>query len=522
MRNYRRLRFVCIAWILAALPAMASGTFFWGPETLTLRSGRPEQSHFQFAVDEDMRCGGKAAFVLLVESRGISSAAIALNGSAVAGPSDFRATDARFERRIEPRVSNVLSVQLHGGRPDAVLTMRIRRDAEKLAAPAETLHLSRGGETFERSFHLADLSGTFVLSIRNGDADGLHRISSGRIWINGQQIAGPDELHSSVAVLHRDVILQSQNDVRVEARGQAGDLATISFLRQLDPRTCDLALSFNGPEADAHVASATIIASGTVTGPLGIGVSVNGFAAEVDMSHAGTATDPYPWFADVTAEHGPLTLVAVATSPSGATATAERDVLFLPDPRAIILQAHPRSGINPLPVALSAVPTDSGSATACEIDWIGSGVFAPIPPEAEQPLSHTYDSPGRYRPTVRCATSSGEAITASTFVIVNSWQTMDTVLRDVWNRFTSSLAASDVDSALRELSPRARSRYDGPLRAIRPALPSYVASITAIDPVWIREGAAHYLLRREQDGRISGYHVYLTRGSDGIWRVSQF
>jgi hypothetical protein len=76
----------------------------------------------------------------------------------------------------------------------------------------------------------------------------------------------------------------------------------------------------------------------------------------------------------------------------------------------------------------------------------------------------------------------------------------------------------------RKLTPpaAARGRYEKVLRSAAAGLPAYTASLIGFDPVWIRGDGARYLLRRNQNGRTFGYHVYFVRDGDGVWRLQQF
>ena len=116
----------------------------------------------------------------------------------------------------------------------------------------------------------------------------------------------------------------------------------------------------------------------------------------------------------------------------------------------------------------------------------------------------------------------GRILTASTSILVQSIATMDALFRESWGRFTAALARGDVSSAVTELAPEQRPKYQAALEAIRPDLGAYVASIVKFGAVEITEKSAHYLLIRVIASSRLGYHVYFLRSNDGVWHLSQF
>ncbi len=77
------------------------------------------------------------------------------------------------------------------------------------------------------------VQGPFTLKILNGGrgATGSGRlenaVESGRVWLNGQQIAAPNDFGNHVAVSQRTVTLQAENELKVRLAGAPGGRITV-------------------------------------------------------------------------------------------------------------------------------------------------------------------------------------------------------------------------------------------------------------------------------------------------------
>jgi hypothetical protein len=124
---------------------------------------------------------------------------------------------------------------------------------------------------------------------------------------------------------------------------------------------------------------------------------------------------------------------------------------------------------------------------------------------------------------VRVTGDDGSVLSGNAIVLAQSLPAMDALVRRTWNAFRAELSESDIDGALALLSSDAvRKRYRDVLEAIKPELPAYAASISAIHPEKISGTVAHYLIVRQHNGRNLGYRLSLVRCSDGVWRIAQF
>jgi hypothetical protein len=507
-----------LAASVATVPVHAAE--FFPPQTFTLESGKPQQFSYSFEVTPASQCGGRAVWSARVSSAGVTSAQIRLNGVTVARESDFQRET--FDVPLVPAVQNVLVVDLKGGRPGGTVTIAIHREIAVPLGPPSTFTLSGGQEGFSRDVEVPDPASRFELTIINGDASGTMRVKSAKVSINGTEVVSEDELNSTTGFLRRPVSLTSSSRVLLTARGGGGETMTMSLLRVLDPATCATTVSFRTPTVDETVSTATLFVTGEATGPRDIGVTVNGSRAELDWSNAGTATDPFTWFAEVPASPGEVRLVARAATLGGAGAEAERIVQFHPAADAVEVTASPRTGVPPLTADFNVFPADAQAIVRYEIDFDGDGLAELSQSELPMDLRHTYDTPGQRTITARCVREDGSVLIGTAHVMVHSWVEIDRVLRPVWTRFTAALAAGDVDGAVRELGASARDKYEGVLRSGSQSLPAYSSSISGFHPVAVDGDTAHYLLVRTVDGRQVGFHVYFARGGDGVWRLLQF
>src|SRR2546428_2556513 len=113
-------RAIFIAAILFAMttaPGAGTVTVF-GPQTLTRTTGAPNIFDFTFGVYNP-----SLPYTLRIDSDGIASAVITLNGAGVVGPRDFTPGVKLIQRNISVRASNALHVELRS-QPGSELTIR--------------------------------------------------------------------------------------------------------------------------------------------------------------------------------------------------------------------------------------------------------------------------------------------------------------------------------------------------------------------------------------------------------------
>jgi hypothetical protein len=288
----------------------------------------------------------------------------------------------------------------------------------------------------------------------------------------------------------------------------------------VDCQSIHVAFASRGPEMP--ITSQSIVVRGTSSGPAQMGVSVNGVAAILDLSHAGTAADPFPWVATVQpAEPGMVLLRARATVPNCAAYDAVRSVEYAPRLHLVELRAYPSSGAAPLDVELQLDgPPAQLSSKRYEIDWDGDGKFEST--TEAMPARTLFERPGIREVRVRITVGEGKT-EVTVPVAVESFEIVNRLLQALWSEFTDALEREDIDGALAlMLDDATRAKYRGPLRLIQRSLAAFAAEIGTIDAVYIQGGVGYYILTRRIEGETFGYPVYFQRRADGLWRLVQF
>ncbi len=72
----------------------------------------------------------------------------------------------------------------------------------------------------------------YLLKVENGAPDGSHRVSSATLWVNGQEVAGPDDFSQHVSGFSRGVSLTPQTTLKVKLASAPGSYLTISLCGQ--------------------------------------------------------------------------------------------------------------------------------------------------------------------------------------------------------------------------------------------------------------------------------------------------
>ena len=525
MRRSAPVVSVFCALVFVGATALAQQTF--GPRTYQRSGGKPSVFQESFAADVTQNCNGRAVFVLRVQNGDgqgngrVSSATVALNGATLFSESDLNQTVAVLEQAVALLSQNTLRIELKSA---GQLTVTVAKEFEEPVGDEKTFVFTAKQQTFT-FLVVAGGAADGVLTVRNGDGAGLHLVDGGSIRLNGVEVISTTELMQG-RTIRKPVNLQASNVIVADLRGDVADTLRIALKRLVDERICGEAprLTVITPAQGAALSDATILLTGTVAGPQGTGVSVDRYAAEIDLAHVGTDADPWPWFAEVPAPAagGAATLTATATTPDGVHATVARAIVSVVPAESLLLRTNPPSGPAPLRTDLTVQAASRSAVVRCDYDRDGDGVSDATATSTPYRARLDFNDSGLYPVSVRCTLSDGRTLTAHTLILVQSFGTIDGLLRSVWSRFTDALAQQDVDAALRVMGANEREKYGPALVGVRALLPQYVGSMRGFDSVWIERGAAHYLLRRDLNGKTYGYHIYFARDVEGVWRLVQF
>jgi hypothetical protein len=503
----------CASLLLFAIAISAQATVVVAPRTYTVVAGAPQNFESTLAVDVTA-CSGAAAFFLVGENRGVSSATILLDGLPIARENDVNPNRPHFEIPLRLRAASRLIVTLKGGARGSSLTLTVRRDVARDAAPPLAVTLSTRSGAATTTLALPATPAAYALFVTNGDDAGAHRVASGTISVNGVPALALD---STSGLFWLPVTLSGPVIIRADLKGTSGDVVSVAVKRILDESACGPRLFFTTPtEGGALVAPG--IVTGTVTGTAEVGVSVNGGVASLDSAHAGNSDDPFFWAAVATPDANGM-LVATATDASGAHATVTRHATLAADLRGPSIVLTPRTGLAPLSVTARIDAPDGVVGYEADLDGDGSYESNSVqPPE----LSHTYATAGIRVASIRTTDSDGSTHTSGAIVTAQSFRALDAAYQAAWRRFTDALAAQDVPAALLAIAEGSREKYRRPLLLTRSVLPDFVRSVVSLRPLELGGDSAHYLLTRTEDGQVFGYHVYFVLDPDGTWKIAQF
>jgi hypothetical protein len=515
---------VFLVLALAASVAVASEAQFFGPKTYVVDAGKPKVFSESISVDASALCQGKAAFTLVIDNRGVSSAEILLNGAVVLSERDFSQNRTVIERPIRLADQNALSISLKGGKASGVLTVSIRREIESPIAASETYVLNTNRQVFRQANHVPDATGVFTLVLRNGGPTGDARVKSGTVSLDGTVVVTEKEFNSTADLLRKRVSLRAESSLSFDVKGRPGDTFTVVIHRQLPSSACGgITLALTSPDERTVIATRRILVQGTVAGPRDLGVTVNGMVADLDLTRTGTTEDPFFWTATLAAEPGAFTVSATATTIGGEQATVTRDIQFAPAEEWVEIEPIDRSGPAPLATKFRLRTESAEAITLYEVDLDGDGSFEVSSATLPEDLSFTYPTPGPRMIAARVTTATGRTLAGAVTIFVHSFATMNEMLQRQWSGFVSALGSGSVDAALPYLAgDEAKQKYKRGLDLIRPTLSQFAGGITRIEPIWISGRAAHYLLTRNEGTKLRGYHVYFVRDIHGVWRIAQF
>lgn len=513
---FRSPRLLSLAILLIAASASASTSVF-GPKSYSMTAGKPATVVETIAALAPPECGDRHAYTLTVRNGAdappVSSASIVLDGAEIIAERDLRSIPETIERTITLGSASVLSVKVNGGQQGAALSVTITADVEETLAPPMRFELAGKEQHFENSI-AADGNGPFSITVQNQGA------KRGVVTVNGTTLF----IDASTTFVRRLITLAATNVVTADLRGDAQDAVAVTFARILNESSCGPTVAFTSPEDHATAATDNLLVRGVATGDSSIGVTVNGYGADIDLSHAGTASDPYTWAAALPVEPGELQLTARATIASQKSSEASRTVVVGEPPQdGLTFRVDPSTGVAPLRFGATVMVDDPSLVALWELDLDGDGTYETSSATRPRDVRATHALPGMRTIHARVTLTDGTTREASAVITTVSFTTMDTLLRATWSRFTSALAARDVDAALAELADdRARAYYGDGLRLIQPTLSDFAQGLATLWAVRLSSETAHYLLVRNENGVDRGYHIYFVRSADGVWRISQF
>ena len=389
-------------------------------------------------------------------------------------------------------------------------------EAKVVFGPQTYTRTTGGPNTFSGNFDVCDPTGTFTITVNNGDANGNNRISSGTISINGLAVVQQSDFNQNVATITKPVygIGKTGNVINVKLQSDPGSEITVTVSGIMH---C-LEVHITSPANGSTMSDYSSIIRGTVDDQPGaeIGVTVNGIPAEVNGKNFAVL--------DVPLQAGQNTITANAVDDSGETAQDIANVTLLNPPTSpVYLTPTPSEGQAPLSVSFSVDDTIPAAKTLYEIDYEGDGIIdaSAQTPDALFATPHVYSTNGLYFPTVTITNANGN--TYSKTAIVNVAPLPD--LKAKWNNMAADLNSGDISSAVQYLSLGTRDSYQKHLQALKDAgvLAQVVAGMGDMEITKTMGNAAEGDMRVvNQDGKEYSFYVLFVKDLDGIWRIQSF
>lgn len=378
---------------------------------------------------------------------------------------------------------------------------------ERVFGPALYQRGTGAPKTYQGAFEVCDPSGSFRLVVENGP-DGVPRVSSATVLLNGTRVVGPSDLNQQVAGLDRPVTLRGANEIEVRlASGPPGGLRL-----WIEATMRCLTVRITEPAAGDIVPGPWVLVRGEVRGLDEVGVTVNGVPAAVQGGD---------FAALVPVDPEVIELVAVATTPDGDTAEARQPLAVTPAAEpALFFRAIPAGGVAPLTVTFTLSRPEPMTEVALDLEGDGAIDFQGPSLDGE---AFTFAQPGLYVPTLTGTDETGATHVATTLVHVYDVTVLDQRLQAIWQGFKDTVQAGDVARAISFIHSAARARYQAQLSRLGAATLANIDSyLTAIQLVEVGFGGAQYEMLRERDGQTLSFAVWFQLDTDGLWRLRRF
>jgi len=271
-----------------------------------------------------------------------------------------------------------------------------------------------------------------------------------------------------------------------------------------------LAVTVTSPVENAQIAAASVLVSGTFTAPANSGVIVNGVRARVHGNQ---------FFAsDVALVEGANAISVVVVTADETVLTATRNVTRT-GTAPIRAYLEPESGFAPHAATIRVDNPGGLTITGVSYENLGAAVLDTTGADQQTLGRLTLASPGIATPTVVVTYSGGNVYRQQVGVLAESKSSVDTLLKEVWNMYTATLAAGRVDLALASLPPVTAARY-------KPVLEPLAAHFASIIPTWsapmtgrLADDVGEYTIARSIDGQNRLFFIYFVRDDRGIWRL---
>jgi uncharacterized protein YjbI with pentapeptide repeats len=98
-------------------------------------------------------------------------------------------------------------------------------------APQKFVREKGKPEKIAKTFAAQNIAGKHTLIVQNGEGKGS-RVTSATIYLNGQEVVGPDEFNKNVDWITKPVLLEEQNEIAVEIRSKPGTWIVVTIIEK--------------------------------------------------------------------------------------------------------------------------------------------------------------------------------------------------------------------------------------------------------------------------------------------------
>lgn len=279
-----------------------------------------------------------------------------------------------------------------------------------------------------------------------------------------------------------------------------------------------LSAVISSPSLGATTNESSIDVVGSFTGPVNTGITVNGIVGYV-------AADGSFLVPAVPLVTGTNSLVLTATTLPGASYTTSSSIVMTDDPPPIQVQTTSPSAMAPASIlfaySIGALP-NAASVSSISIDYTSDGT-----PDftgtslSDAPNLVTYLTPGTHTLTFKVVDSNGITYTAKRAVLVQDMNVQRSMLCDVYGYLKDRLTASDAIAASSVYEEEIRPQYLSLFNALDTRMSSIVSQLGTVSTGFVGPGFAELQLIRDNDNQTrNAYPLRMSRGTDGVWRIT--
>jgi hypothetical protein len=278
-----------------------------------------------------------------------------------------------------------------------------------------------------------------------------------------------------------------------------------------DPAT-PLGLSLDA-EAEPWIAAGSIHLSGTIAGPPGTAVTLDGRPARMEAGRW--------WLPFVALDPGANALMIVAATPGGErqelSVMVTSDEASAPLPR---IEFERADAFVPAEVAIRLLLPADSKVTEVRADLNGNGELDYLGPPTDVAMAVRIFQPGVYTTTVTLIEPGSPDVVLEAPIVLPRLGMTRVTLCHSFSEMRQSLLAGDIDGALDFVHAELHDFYRAMWIEMGDDLPAAAAALGEVVDGTLGFNDAELIVAREEDGVLYGYPVQLSRDRDGIWKFS--